>query len=78
MLIKHGDIKNFMPGMTMPFKVRDARLLDGKAAGDLVTAQLMVAPTEAWLAALEKTGTAPLEAPASMPPAAFVTPARAW
>ena len=74
LLIKHGDIQNFMPGMTMPFKVRDARLLDGKAAGDLITAQLMVAPTEAWIAAIEKTGHSPLDAPVSMPPAAFVTP----
>ena len=74
LLIKHGDIQNFMPGMTMPFKVRDARLLDGKVAGDLVTAQLMVAPADAWIAAIEKTGHAPLEAPASMPPAAFVAP----
>jgi protein SCO1 len=73
-LIKHGDIQNFMPGMTMPFKVRDARLLDGKIPGDLVTAQLMVAPTEAWIAAIEKTGETPLDAPATMPAAAFVTP----
>ena len=28
-LIKHGDIKGFMPGMTMPFKVKDADLLSG-------------------------------------------------
>jgi protein SCO1 len=73
-LIKHGDIQNFMPGMTMPFKVRDARLLESKTPGDLVTAQLMVARTEAWIAAIEKTGHAPLEAPAAMPAAAFVTP----
>lgn len=33
-LIKHGDIKNFMPGMTMPFKVREQRLLNGKVPGD--------------------------------------------
>ena len=74
LLIKHGDIQNFMPGMTMPFKVRDTRLLEGKTTGDLVTAQLMVASTEAWITAIEKTGHAPVEAPASIPPAAFVTP----
>lgn len=73
-LIKHGDIQGFMPGMTMPFKVRDRALLDGKAPGDLVTAQLMVAPNDAWLSALEKTGTAPLDEVASVPPAAFVKP----
>jgi len=73
-LIKHGDIQNFMPGMTMPFKVRDGRLLQGKAAGDLVTAQLMVGENEAWIADIQKTGTAPIDAPATLPPAAFVTP----
>ena len=74
-LIKHGDIKNFMPGMTMPFKVRDEALLKGMAPGDLVSAQLMVAANEAWLATLEKTGTAPLEGPpAVIPAASFVTP----
>jgi protein SCO1 len=72
-LIKHGDIQNFMPGMTMPFRVRDARLLEGRTPGDLVTARLMVAPTEAWIAAIEKTGHAPVETPARMPAAAFVT-----
>jgi protein SCO1 len=75
-LIKHGDIKNFMPGMTMPFKVRDTALLSGKAPGDLVTAQLVVGGNDAWLAKLDKTGAAPLEADASIPPAAFVKPFR--
>ena len=73
-LIKHGDIKGFMPGMTMPFRVRDAALLEGKAAGDLVTASLMVAETEAWIATLLKTGEAPLEEEATIPAASFVTP----
>jgi protein SCO1/2 len=70
-LIKHGDIKNFMPGMTMPFRVRDAALLSGKAAGDLVTATLVVGENEAWLATIDKTGTAPLAEAAATPPAAF-------
>jgi protein SCO1/2 len=73
-LIKHGDIKGFMPGMTMPFKVRDAALLDQRAAGDLVTATLMVADTEAWIATLVKTGEAPVVETAAIPAAAFVTP----
>lgn len=60
-LIKHGDIKGFMPGMTMPFKVNDAALLEGKQAGDLVTATLVVAEVEAHLSTLTKTGSAPLE-----------------
>ena len=47
--IKHDDIRGFMPGMTMPFKVRDARLLDGRTAGDLVTATLVVEKTDVFL-----------------------------
>ena len=73
-LIKHGDIKGFMPGMTMPFKVRDASLLEGRAPGDLVTASLMVAETEAWISSLVKTGEAPLTELAAIPAASFVTP----
>jgi protein SCO1/2 len=73
-LIKHGDIKGFMPGMTMPFKVRDSHLLDGKRAGDLVTATLVVEETEAWLASLVTTGSAPLTETADIPPASFVMP----
>ncbi len=35
--LKHGEIKNLnMPGMTMVFRVKDAKLLDGLAAGDKV------------------------------------------
>jgi protein SCO1/2 len=73
-LIKHGDIKGFMPGMTMPFKVRDASLLEGRAPGDLVTASLLVAETEAWISSLVKTGEAPLAETAAIPAASFVTP----
>jgi protein SCO1/2 len=62
--IKHGDIRGFMPGMTMPFKVRDARLLDGRSAGDLVTATLVVEDGDAFLSSVERTGHAAItEAP---------------
>ena len=76
-LIKHGDIKGFMPGMTMPFKVRNPGLLEGKQAGDLVRASLTVADTDAWLETLEKTGSAPLAETAVIPPASFVAPLKA-
>ena len=62
-LIKHQDIKGFMPGMTMPFKVQDPALLSGKVPGDLVTATLVVGDVEAYLSSLTKTGHEPLEAP---------------
>ena len=65
--IRHDDIRGFMPGMTMPFKVRDARLLDGRTVGDLVTATLVVEKTDVFLSKVERTGHAPVTEP---PPAA--------
>src|SRR5688500_14099840 len=62
-LIKHEDIEGFMPGMTMPFKVGEEALLKGLQPGDLVTATLVVAESDAHLSAITKTGHAQLEAP---------------
>src|SRR5688500_3699454 len=62
-LIKHGDIKGFMPGMTMPFKVKDASLLGRQKPGDLVTATLVVGDVDSYLSAISTTGHAELEAP---------------
>jgi protein SCO1/2 len=67
-IIKHEDIKGFMPGMTMPFKVNDKVLLQDKTPGDLVTATLVVPEVGAHLRTLEKTGHAPLDTPAPPPP----------
>jgi len=63
--IKHDDIRGFMPGMTMPFKVRDPRLLDQRSAGDLVTATLVVQGADVFLSSVERTGHAPLTGPAA-------------
>lgn len=68
--LRHRDIVGFMPGMTMPFKVRDEDLLDGRTPGDLVTATLVVEETDAYLSALIKTGHAEIQDP---PPAPAVT-----
>jgi protein SCO1 len=67
-VIKHEDIKGFMPGMTMPFKVKEGALLRGKEPGDLVTATLVVGEVEAHLRTLDKTGHAALDTPAQPPP----------
>jgi protein SCO1/2 len=66
-LIRHQDIPGFMPGMTMPFKVRDEDLLEGPEAGDLVTATLVVEEVDAYLSAITRTGHAPLDSPAGGP-----------
>jgi len=67
-VIKHQDIKGFMPGMTMPFTVKDPTLLAGKQAGDLVTATLVVGEVQAHLSTLTTTGHADVAAPAPPPP----------
>ena len=61
-LIKHGAIAGFMPAMTMPFTVKDAGLLSGKEAGDLVTATLVVTDLNAHLSTLTRTGHVAIEA----------------
>ena len=73
-LVKHEDIKGFMPAMTMPYRVKDAALLKDRAPGDLITATLTVAPDLAWLSAITKTGSAPLpeDAQTKIPAAAGV------
>ena len=64
--IKHEEIKGLMPAMTMPYKVKDAKLLDGIAPGDLITATLTVVANDAYLTAVRKVGQAPLEQPPAM------------
>src|SRR5438270_6949237 len=61
--VKHGEIKGFMPAMTMPYDVRDAKTLEGLVAGDVVDATLVVYSNGAYLSSIRKVGRAPLEAP---------------
>ncbi len=62
--LRHEAIAGFMPAMTMPFRVRAARLLDGLAPGDLVVGTLVVGASDAYLASLAKVGWMPLDVPA--------------
>jgi protein SCO1/2 len=63
-LVKHDDIPGFMPAMTMPYAVKDVKLLEGRAPGDLIRATLVVENTLAHLTAIARTGTAPVPADA--------------
>jgi protein SCO1/2 len=60
--LKHGDIKGFMPGMTMPFKVSDARSLTAAKPGDLIRATLVVSDSSGRLENVVPVGNAPLPA----------------
>ena len=67
-VIKHEEIKGFMPAMTMPYEVREAGALDGLAAGDLINATLVVVSNGAYVTDIKKVGQAPLERPAAEAP----------
>ncbi|MGB7220029.1 MAG: SCO family protein [Vicinamibacterales bacterium] len=59
-VVKHDEIKDFMPAMTMPYKVRE-RWPDSIAPGDLIEATLVVVSNDAYLIDVKRVGAAPLE-----------------
>src|SRR5262245_65470428 len=58
--INHEEIKGVMPAMTMPYKVRETKQLDGVAAGDLINARLIVLSNDAYITDVRRVGSAPL------------------
>lgn len=55
--IKHEEIPDYMPAMTMPFNIRDTNLLAGLQPGDAVEFRLNVTEDDDWIDGLRKTGT---------------------
>ena len=55
-VIDHEEIKGFMMAMTMTYKMKDAKVLDGIVPGDLITATLTVVSNDAYVANVKKTG----------------------
>ncbi len=62
-IVKHEEIKGFMPAMTMPYEVEDVGALGNLSPGDLINASLVVFSNGAHLTNIKKVGTAPLEKP---------------
>src|SRR6266404_3460418 len=56
--IKHEAIPGYMPGMTMPFEVRDTNELTGLKPGEPVSFRLMVTDTEGWIDQIHSLGPA--------------------
>ena len=68
MTIKHEDIPGYMPGMTMPFKIKSDADLEMLKAGDDVSANLVVTDVDSWIevtAIVE--GSSPLGATTAVP-----------
>lgn len=68
-LVRHEDIVGFMPAMTMPYRVKSAKLLEGIAPGDLIDGTLVIVANDAYLTGVRKVGSAPLEKPPAEAPA---------
>ena len=47
--IKHEDIAGYMPGMTMDFKIKEARDLQTMKPGDQITGTLVVDDISSWI-----------------------------
>src|SRR5262245_56878740 len=64
-----------MPAMTMPYTVKDEKLIANRVRGDVIDATLVVSEGSAWLSAITKTGTAPIpdDAPSKIPAASGVS-----
>ncbi len=58
--IKHRDIPDYMPAMTMTFKVARPELMKERVPGELVLATLEVTDDAAQLIEITRTGTEPL------------------
>ncbi|HXW04224.1 MAG TPA: SCO family protein [Vicinamibacterales bacterium] len=67
--VRHEDIHGFMPGMTMPFKVRPASITAQRQPGDLISATLVVEDGLPYLTGVTLLGRAAVvDAPPSRAP----------
>jgi Cu/Ag efflux protein CusF len=48
-VIQHEEIPDYMPAMTMPFKVKDGKLLAGVQPGDTIWFWLWATEEELWI-----------------------------
>jgi protein SCO1 len=55
-VIKHEEIPNYMPAMTMPFEVKNTNELSGIASNDIVTFRMVVTDDDGWIENLTKIG----------------------
>jgi len=60
-LIQHEAISNYMSAMTMPFKVKDTKVLVALQPGDKISFKLHVTETESWVDQFTKIGTVSLK-----------------
>lgn len=64
--IKHEEIPNYMAAMTMPFDLRDTKILRGLKAGDEIGFELVVTKDDSWIASIQKLSEASAAGPADV------------
>jgi len=55
-VIKHEEVPNYMPAMTMPFEVKNTNELAGLQPGDEVTFRMLVTENDGWIEQITKVG----------------------
>lgn len=60
LVIRHEEVTNYMPAMTMPFRVKEPGDMAGLERGDEISFQLLVTETNSWVDKITKTGKANL------------------
>lgn len=63
LVVKHEEIPGYMDAMTMPFRVRDPKLLEGIKGGDAISFQLHVTEKDHWIDNLKIVGAGPPDLP---------------
>ena len=65
LVVKHQEIPGYMDAMTMPFQVRDPKILESVKPGDDITFQLHVTDKDHWIDGLKIAGIGGKEPPLS-------------
>lgn len=63
LIVKHEEIPGYMDAMTMPFQVRDPKILESVKPGDAITFQLHVTEEDHWIDEVKIVGVGAQEAP---------------
>lgn len=74
LVVKHEEIPGYMDAMTMPFQVRDPKILESVKAGDAITFQLHVTDKDHWIDGLKIVGVAASDKEAPRPKATDIAP----
>lgn len=63
LIVKHEEIPGYMDAMTMPFQVRDPKILESVKPGDAITFHLHVTGKDHWIDGLKIVGAGEMEPP---------------